>query len=339
MRDSSRKDAATAWRERPQNTSELRDHPDIKGFNLEEDHDIKSIFENFSRTGFQASNLSQALEIIKAMRREKATIFFGCTSNQISCGNRELIRYLVQHKYIHALVITAGGIEEDIAKTFGPFKLGIFGAQGKKLREEGIHRIGNIFVPTNRYTRLDQFLTPFFDKIFPENNGIRVSALLRKVGEELNHEESILTWAYRNDLPVFCPAIQDGAFGDILYFQTIKEKKVHIDIANENKEIIDLALNSEKTGAIILGGGLVKHYILNSNILREGLDYVVNINTAQEFDGSDSGARLDEAITWDKIQERGLKVKVHCDASIAFPLLATAWMSWERTKSASSNQS
>ena len=332
-------DPVDAWRNRPQNTTDLADHPDIQGFDLAEDHDLESVFENFARTGFQASNLAQALETIKAMRREEATIFFGCTSNQISSGNRELIRYLVEHKYIDVLVTTAGGVEEDIAKTFGPFKLGTFRIPGKTLREQAIHRIGNIWVPTERYTKLDQFLSPFFDKTFPKHNGIGVSALLRKVGEELDSDESILTWAARNDIPVFCPAIQDGAFGDILYFRTQQEKEIVLDIANENKQITNLALSSEKTGAIILGGGIAKHYILNSNILREGLDYVVNINTAQEFDGSDSGGHLEEAVTWDKIQERALRVKVHCDATIAFPLLAAAWMRWERARSASSNQS
>lgn len=323
-------DPVERWRDRPQATQDLADHPDIEGFDLAEDHDIKDLFENFARTGFQASNLGRALEVVKAMRREQATIFFGCTSNQVSSGNRELIRYLVEHRYVDVLVTTAGGVEEDIAKTFGPFKLGSFRVPGKALREEAIHRIGNIWVPTQRYTDLDRFLTPFFDKLFPEHNGIGVSDLLREVGEELDSDESILTWAARNDIPVFCPALQDGAFGDILYFRTHGDKQINIDIAWENRKITDAALNSDKTGAIVLGGGVAKHYIFNSNILRDGLDYVVNINTAQEFDGSDSGGHLEEAVTWSKIQERGLKVKVHCDATIAFPLLASAWMSWER---------
>lgn len=333
------KDPVAAWRNRLQGVDDLADYPDIRGFDLSEDHSLEDVFDNFARTGFQASNLAQALETIKAMRREEATIFFGCTSNQISCGNRELIRYLVEHNYIDVLVTSAGGIEEDIAKTFGPFKLGAFRVQGKALRERAIHRIGNLWVPTDRYTKLDQFLTPLFNKLFPEHNGIGVSDLLKLVGEELDHDESILTWAARNDIPVFCPAIQDGAFGDILYFRTHGDKEIVLDIAWENRKITDVALASEKTGAIILGGGVAKHYIFNSNILREGLDYVVNVNTAQEFDGSDSGGHLEEAISWDKIQERGMRVKVHCDASIAFPLLASAWMRWERSKSASSNQS
>ena len=43
---------------------------------------------------------------------------------------------------------------------------------------------------------------------------------------------------------------------------------------------------------------------------RNGADYSVYINTGQEFDGSDSGARPDEAISWGKIRMSATPVKV-----------------------------
>ena len=91
-------------------------------------------------------------------------------------------------------------------------------------------------------------------------------------------------------------------------------------LSSLNKE----ALNAEKTGAIILGGGIAKHFILNANIFREGLEYAVYISTAQEYDGSDSGAKPDEAITWGKIKPDANAVKVHGDATIIFPLVVAA---------------
>jgi len=36
----------------------------------------------------------------------------------------------------------------------------------------------------------------------------------------------------------------------------------------------------------------------------------VNVNTGQEFDGSDSGARPDEAVSWGKIKMDATPVKV-----------------------------
>jgi len=89
----------------------------------------------------------------------------------------------------------------------------------------------------------------------------------------------------------------------------------------DHVKLIDYVLNTEKTGAIILGGGIAKHYVLNANIFKDGLDYSVYISTATPYDASDSGGNQEEAITWAKVRPNALRVKVHCDASIAFPLL------------------
>mmetsp|Transcript_23652 Transcript_23652/g.39588 ORF Transcript_23652/g.39588 Transcript_23652/m.39588 type:complete len:100 (+) Transcript_23652:930-1229(+) len=72
---------------------------------------------------------------------------------------------------------------------------------------------------------------------------------------------------------------------------------------------------------IILGGGVTKHHICNANLMRNGADYSVYINTANEFDGSDAGARPDEAVSWGKIRPSAAPVKVYGDATLIFPLL------------------
>jgi deoxyhypusine synthase len=74
---------------------------------------------------------------------------------------------------------------------------------------------------------------------------------------------------------------------------------------------------------VILGGGLSKHHVCNANLMRNGADYSVFVNTAADFDGSDSGARPDEAVSWGKIKLTASPVKVYADASIVFPLIVS----------------
>ena len=131
---------------------------------------LDALLESFKSTGFQASNIGEAIEQIRLMRkwrlsdvewkesddpalrppevrsRIRARIFLGYTSNQISCGQREIIKFLVQHKMVDALVTTAGGIEEDIIKCFEPTFMGDFKLNGRELRKKGINRIGNLLV-------------------------------------------------------------------------------------------------------------------------------------------------------------------------------------------------
>ena len=102
------------------------------------------------------------------MQREKATIFLSYTSNMVSSGCREIIKYLVKHKKVHVLITSAGGIEEDIIKALKPFVLGRFDAPGAMLFEHGINRTGNIFVPNDRFAYFDKFMQGVFEKIYRE---------------------------------------------------------------------------------------------------------------------------------------------------------------------------
>lgn len=307
----------------------LDESPKIKGFNFEKAEltgvDLTEFLQSYATTGFQATNLAEGIEIVKIMQREKAAIFLSFTSNMISSGVREAVTYLVKHKKVRALVTSAGGIEEDIIKCLKPFALGQFNLPGTFLFENGINRIGNILVPNDRYAYFDKFMQEFFNEIYQlqqkENKFFSPHELIKKIGEKINHPESYLYWAAKNNIPVFCPGLIDGSFGDLIYFFKLSHPDFLIDITKEMKVIVDLVLNSEKTAAICLGGGISKHFTLNANIFKEGLDYAVYINTAEEFDGSDSGARVEEAISWGKVKSKAPAIKIHCDATIAFPLL------------------
>lgn len=314
-----------AWQYRIEDTATLDGHPKIEGYDFEQEFNFQDFINSFSRTGFQATNLAEAIETVKVMQREKATIFLGFTSNMVSCGVRDIIKYLVKHKKVDVLCTSAGGIEEDIIKCLKHFVLGKFDAPGRLLFEKGINRTGNIFVPNDRYTYFDKFMQKFLEDLYQkqinENKIFSPHELIKELGLAINDKDSILYWAAKNDIPVFCPGIVDGALGDMIVFFKQKRKDFILDVSKEVSEITKIALNCEKAGGVLLGGGISKHFVLNANIFREGLDYAVYINTAQEFDGSDSGARIDEAITWGKIKPNALAVKVYCDATIAFPLL------------------
>ena len=262
------------------------------------------------------------------MKREKAFVYLGYTSNMISSGLREIIRYLAEHKLVDVLVTTAGGIEEDFVKCFGDFKLGDFRADGKTLRENGINRIGNIFVPNSRYVKFEKWVLPILEK--HKDNNLTPSKLINLLGKEIDNKESVYYWAAKNNIPVFCPAIMDGSLGDMIYFFKNKHPEFKLDITEDTVDLNNSTLGKDKTGIIILGGGVIKHAICNANLYRNGADYAVYINSMQEFDGSDSGASVEEAKSWGKIASSGDSVKVVGDASIIFPILVASTFASEK---------
>lgn len=300
----------------------------IKGYDFNKGANYSEIISSFSSTGFQASHLSKAIEITNKMIKDNTFIFLGYTSNMVSSGLRDIFRFLAEKKKVNAIVTTAGGIEEDIIKCLGNFILGDFRVSGKELRDKGINRIGNIFVPNSRYVKFEEFLQPILEEIYQEQKKTGKptipSELIWKLGEKINNPESIYYWANKNKIPVYCPAIQDGAIGDNIYFFKFKHPDFTLDIAEDVKKFNDLTIGLKKSGLIILGSGIVKHSILNANMLRNGADYAVYINTSQEFDGSDSGAFPEEAVSWGKIRKNAESVKVFGDATITFPLLVAS---------------
>ncbi|XP_076455085.1 deoxyhypusine synthase-like isoform X1 [Babylonia areolata] len=320
----------------------------VRGYDFNNGIDYHELFRSFTRTGFQATNVGKAIEEINKMitckmqpvpeehrtemnfnpcGREKSncTIFLSFTSNLISAGTREVIRYLVQHNMVDCLVTTAGGIEEDFIKCLAPTYLGDFTLPGRELRNKGINRIGNLLVPNDNYCMFEDWLTPILDRMLHEQREQGLmwtpSKMIHRLGKEINNPDSVYYWAYRNNIPVFCPALTDGSLGDIMFFHSYKNPGLIVDIVEDLRRMNNQAMYSVHTGMIILGGGVCKHHTCNANLMRNGADFSVFVNTAAEFDGSDSGARPDEAISWGKIKMTATPVKVYGEASVIFPIL------------------
>nr|XP_027200418.1 homospermidine synthase 2-like [Dermatophagoides pteronyssinus] len=279
-------------------------------------------------------DFSWAAPAVRANTR--ATIFLSFTSNMVTSGLRECFVFLAKHRLVDCIVTTAGGIEEDFIRCFGNFIVGDFHkVRGDDLRSIGWNRTGNIYVPNDNYVKFERWILPIFDEMLElqesQNVNWTPSKIIRLLGEKIENEESLYYWCAKNDIPVFCPALTDGSLGDCLFFHyKSRERRLRIDIVEDIILMNQNALVAKKSGVIILGGGLPKHHVCNANLMRNGADFAVYINTAMEYDGCDSGASPDEAHSWGKLAAQCCDIKVHCDATIALPLLVVAVMQWDR---------
>ncbi|TVY85469.1 Deoxyhypusine synthase [Lachnellula suecica] len=300
---------------------------------------VEDLINNTSSMGFQASSIGEAVRIINEMRAwrcpetgQKTTIFLGYTSNLISSGLRGVFRYLVQHKHVSAVVTSAGGIEEDLIKCIGDTYMGNFNMPGASLRAQGLNRIGNLLVPNKNYCAFEDWVVPILDAMLEEQEASKgtedeinwtPSKVIHRLGKEINDERSVCYWAYKNDIPIFCPALMDGSFGDMTYFHTFKSSplQLKIDIVQDIRRINTLGVFAKRAGMIILGGGVIKHHIANACLMRNGAESAVYINTNQEFDGSDAGASTDEAVSWGKIKAGASSIKA---STACFPMIVAA---------------
>ncbi|MCX8205922.1 MAG: deoxyhypusine synthase [Candidatus Micrarchaeota archaeon] len=294
----------------------------IRGFSLDDVKSFPELLKAYSTLGIQATNLSHADEILWEMVSDRHnTLFFSFTSNVISSGLREIASQFIRDARPKVIITTAGAIEEDIMKSLGEFYLGSFYADDAELRSEGINRIGNIFVPSQRYEELEGYVKPVLKRL-DKGRPVSVNALITELSRPIKDKHSFLKAALDTGAKVFCPAITDGALGLQLYFYRQQHKGFVLDQLADMADIAQMTLNAERTGALIIGGGIAKHYTIGVNLMREGLDRAIYISTAQEHDASLSGAYPREAVSWGKIKSSSRHVLVNDEASISFPLLA-----------------
>ena len=177
-------------------------------------------------------------------------------------------------------------------------------------------------MPNERYVLLEEKLQPIFKRVYANKKTVSASELISEVSSIIKDENSFLFQCKKRNVPVFSPGLVDSALGLQLFFFRQDAPDFVLDEGADLKRMSRISFDAKRTGALICGGGISKHFTIASNILRGGLDYSVYLTTATPFDGSLSGAEPKEAKSWGKITEKAKTVTIYGDATITLPLLA-----------------
>lgn len=276
--------------------------------------------------GFVAKKVGDALDILERMERdENCTKFLSFPACIVATGCRGVIRDLVKKKMVDAVVTTCGTLDHDLARSWKDYYHGDFMMDDSKLRNLGINRLGNVLVPNESYGLvLEEKMQPILRELWREGKReFSGRDLIWEFGKRADRN-SILYWAWKNEVPVFVPGIFDGAFGSQLWLFWQEHKDFGLNEFQDQQGLSDLVFGAKSSGALMVGGGISKHHTMWWNQFRGGMDYAVYITTAPEWDGSLSGARVREAVSWGKVKARAKYVTVEGDATVLLPLLAGA---------------
>jgi deoxyhypusine synthase len=279
--------------------------------------------------GFTAGKLASGVKILEDMIKEKkCTKFLSFTGNLVATGTRGVLKELVKRKLVDVIITACGTLDHDVARCWKNYYKGAFLMSDVKLREKEVHRLGNILVPNESYgmiieEKMQKLLRSLWEEGVKE---IDTRKLCHEIGERICNESSILYWAAKNNIPVYVPGITDGAVGYQLWLFS-QDHDFKVDLLKDSGELNEIVYDAKKTGALIIGGGISKHHTLWWNQFREGLNYAVYVSTAVEWDGSLSGARPREAVSWSKINAKADRVMIEGDASVILPIMVTALLS------------
>ncbi len=312
---------------------------EVRGVRIAANMSVDGLVRELRDCAFGAGRLAEAVDIYEGMLKENTTKFLGIAGAIVPAGMRNVIADMIREGYVDVVVTTGANLVHDIIEALGEHHYKIAddanadtGVDDVWLREHGRDRIYDVIVHDDAFARLEDFLRGVFDKVAreAENKRYSIQELLKEIGENITDKDSILRCAVASGVPVFCPAIADSMIG--LHAWIYKQMcPLKVDVFDDMKELIGLFCDAERTGAIILGGGVPKNFIFQSALVaparedgREGFDYAIQISTNTPEDGSLSGATLEEAKSWGKVGSNAKAVTVYCDATIALPIIMAA---------------
>jgi len=299
----------------------------VKDIEINSNTSIEKIFEEIEQSGgFESVNLASGLDILTTMiSDDKCLRFISFVGAIVSTGLRGIIKDMIKNKWFDIAITTCGALDHDIARHFSYYKEGSFTMDDGELADQHIHRLGNILVPMENYGPLiEEKMQSFLEQEY--RNGVRemsTAEICKMIGKHLG-EKSFLYWAYKNEIDVIVPGIMDGAVGSQIWLFIQKHRDFKLNLIADADLISGLVFKAKKSGALMLGGGISKHHTLWWNQYREGLDYAFYITTAQEFDGSLSGALVKEAISWGKVTQQAKQTTLHAEVTTILPFIYAA---------------
>lgn len=280
--------------------------------------------------GFSAKGVAEGVDLLaRILGDEEMTVFLSFPADVVATGLRGVLRELVAGGYVDAVITTCGTLDHDLARSYKPYYHGAWDLDDRELHRRGLYRLGNLVIPEANYGAVvERKMQALLRKLWA--NGTRTVStreLAWAIGESLGPKQgagSLCRAAFERKVPVFVPGITDGAVGSQLWLFWQSHRQLAIDLFDDEQRLSDLVFEAKRAGALMLGGGISKHHTIWWNQFRGGLDAALYVTTAVEWDGSLSGARTREAVSWGKVKPNARHTTVEGDVTVLWPLMVGA---------------
>ena len=287
---------------------------------------VNELVEAMGKAGaYNGGSLARAADIWEQMLRDgETTKFFGLAGAMVPAGMGGIVSDLIKGGHIDILVSTGANLTHDIIEAIGCRHFhGTAFCDDIELRHDEINRIYDVYLPNEAFEHFEEFMQGVFGELEP-GSAISISGLLEHIGKRA--KSGILHTAARKKIPVYNPAVQDSMIG-LQYWLFSQTNKVTVDAFADMPALMDRCFTAKKAGAMLVGGGVPKNFILQSMLMTpNGFSYAIQLTGDRPDLGGLSGATLDEARSWGKITEEAQAVTVYGDATITLPVLTAAVM-------------
>jgi deoxyhypusine synthase len=317
------------------------------------------LLRRMSRTAFGGRELGEAFDVLSAMAADPdctivVTISGAMTVAKMGRVLCEMIDGSLAHLIVSTGAIMAHGLSEAVGGIHYRYDPTI---SDQQLYRWGYNRVYDTVEMEANLHRGQDVIAQVIDG-WDRSKPMCSRELNREIGRRLSEQNqmpSILGCAYRRDVPVYVPAFTDSDIGlsvskEILgrehrsggeadldaFFAPVPSYNPFLDLHDYTRRI----LAAKRLGIFTVGGGVPRNWaqqagpfvdILNMRLGAElrvpRFHYAVRVCPEPVYWGGLSGCTYAEGISWGKFvsrEEGGRFAEVHCDATIAWPLLVRA---------------
>ena len=289
---------------------------------VKENMSVLDLIEEMGKSGvLGAGRVSKATHLFAdSIKDEDTSVFLSVAGPLVPGGLRKIIFDLINDGFVDVLITSGANITHDLVESFGGGHYRGINADDEELCQQGMGRIGDVYTKSHDFEVFEEKISEILSKIAEKKKIISIREFLFEIGNMIEDENSILKIAAEKGVPIYAPGIIDSMLGLQLWMFT-QDKELHLDAVGDMSELSDIVFDAKKVTAVLLGGGLPKHYALASNLLKGGVDAAIQVTMDRSETGSLSGAPLEEAKSWAKAKAGSNLVTVIGDVTIIFPMM------------------
>ncbi|MFX0050636.1 MAG: deoxyhypusine synthase [Candidatus Hodarchaeota archaeon] len=287
---------------------------------------VVELLTSMKEGGFTGRKVALATELLEEMIRDTdCTIFLGVAGALIPGGMRNILREMIEKEFVNCIVTTGANISHDLLETSGGSHYhGSEKLDDTKLKEIEMSRIFSTLIPYESFVKFETLVQKVLESLPTQK--MSTQEFIYELGRHIEDPQSIIRTAFLKKVPIFSPSFADSMLGvqSWLFSQT---SPLMIDVLKDHSEFTKIIYETERMGALFLGGGVPKHFIMNGSQLHHGLSYAIQITMDRPEHGGVSGASVKEAISWGKVAEKAKWIDIMGDITLVLPLIITGVLS------------
>jgi len=308
-------------------------------------YDARPVIDAMRNMSFTSRDTARAADIFSmALEDEACSTWLTLAGSTSAGGCMHIYRDMVQYGLIDAIVSTGASIiDMDFFEALGfkhyQAKHGEV-VDDRDLRANYIDRIYDTYIDEEELQACDHAIYEIANALEPRPYSSR--EFIQEMGKWLaagnaKKPDSLIETAFKEGVPIFCPAFTDSSAGFGLVKHQVERMKagkpyLTIDSIADFRELTDIKIAAGTTGLFMVGGGVPKNFaqdtVVCAEILGEDVDmhkYAVQITVADVRDGACSSSTLQEACSWGKVDVTWEQM-VFAEATTVVPLIASdAW--------------